>query len=595
MKSWLNDFFFVLGTARSRLPWVLLLMLAATLIDLLAVSLIAPFISIMLGQPINLDFLAELFGWIGLGHWGGFRILGCIIILVYIGKGFMAYWLNRRIVYFAERRRAELMGELLHSFQRRPYEYHLHHPSNVLINKVLGLTGSFGGGTLRSTLSICADAAVFLVLAAYLAWSNWAALLTLGVLLGVVFVVVAKLLRQRLAESYETYYRVQANIHADVAHSLAGLREVRILGREAFFRERVNISAKRLATQSAMQSALQMIPRSAVEASVVGFLVLFSFVVLGVQRQNAQLLPLLATFAVAGLRLMPVATGLLSNFNNIRANRGLLTELAADLRSIRATDAVQSSAILTDQFSDTTERFTHLELEKVSFRYRDSESQTLNEISLTLQRGAVLGIIGRSGAGKSTLADVMIGLLTPASGHIKVNDWNVAEQAARWQRMLAYIPQSIYLMDDTLLRNIALGVPDPEVDTERVKQAATQAQLLELIEQLPNGLDTVVGERGVRLSGGQRQRVAIARALYFGREVLVLDEATSALDEETEREIVAAIEAMHGQVTLVLIAHRLSTLRACDHIIRLEQGQIVDRGTPAEVFGRNTKLAEALQ
>lgn len=595
MKSWLDDFLLVLGAAKRSLPWVLLLMLCATLIDLLAVTLIAPFISVMLGQQVDLRFLDELFARIGLEHWGSFRILGCIIIVVYVGKGFMAYALNRRIVYFAERRRAELMRELLHSFQCRPYEYHLYHPSNVLINKVMGLTSSFAGGTLRSTLAICADCAVFLVLAAYLAWTNWLALLALGSLLATVFVVMSKLLRRKLAESYEVFYRLQANIHADVAHSLAGLREVRILGRENYFRDKVSASANRLASQGAMQSALQMIPRSAVEAAVVGFLVLFSFVVLGVQRQAEQLLPLLATFAVAGVRLMPVATGLLTNFNNVRANRQLLAELATDLRSIVDTDATAATQQTSGHMQPTAaEAFVELELQDLGFSYRGSENRTLEGINLRISRGAVLGVIGRSGAGKSTLADLIIGLLKPDCGSIRVNGWDVAEHTSRWQQMLAYIPQSIYLMDDTLSRNIALGVPDAEIDPRRVLAAAEQAQLGELLSQLPKGLDTVVGERGVRLSGGQRQRVAIARALYFGRQVLILDEATSALDEQTEREIVTAIEAMHGQVTLLLIAHRLSTLRACDHIIRLDQGRIVDRGTPEEVFQRNTAINEAL-
>lgn len=566
-------------------------MFCATLLDLLAVSLIAPFVSVLMGQPVSLRFLEQAFASIGLGHWGGFRILGTLIMAVYLVKGFLAYMLNRRIVYFAERRRAELMVELLQAFQSRPYEYHLHHPSNVLINKVMGLTASYAGGTLRASLSILSDLIVLIALATYLALSNWMALVILLGILGTVFWIVGPRLRRKLAESYQVFHRLSANILGDISHSLAGLREIRILGREAYFRDRVHHSAFQFAEQTSFQSALQLIPRSAIEAAVVWFLVLFSFVVLGIQRDSAQVLPLLGTFAVAGVRLMPVATGLLNNISTLRASSALLHELAEDLRAIRR-DPPATGLPAADPDTPAP-AFRELRLEGVHFRYRDASTDTLHNIDLHLQAGQMVGIIGRSGAGKSTLADLLIGLLQPSAGTVRVNGRDIREDVRSWQRTLAYIPQSIYLLDDSLRRNIALGVADHEVDEIRLAEVIHQSQLDRLVAGLPQGVATLVGERGVRLSGGQRQRVAIARALYFRREVLILDEATSALDSTTEREVVEAINAMHGQVTLIVIAHRVSTLQLCDHMIRVEQGQIVDSGPPAEVLARREADPEA--
>jgi ABC-type multidrug transport system fused ATPase/permease subunit len=231
-----------------------------------------------------------------------------------------------------------------------------------------------------------------------------------------------------------------------------------------------------------------------------------------------------------------------------------------------------------------SESFRSLALEDVSFTYPGADAPALDGLSLRINANESVGIVGLSGSGKTTLVDVLLGLLEPQSGKMLYNDRLLAEALSEWRAQVAYLPQQVFLVDDTLRRNVALGVKDDEIDEARLHEALRQASLAELVTQLPAGANTRLGEHGVRLSGGQRQRVALARAFYYGRDVLVMDEATSALDHETEQEIVEEIERLKGRKTVLVIAHRLSTIARCDRIIRLEDGRIVERGTYADMF-----------
>ena len=217
-------------------------------------------------------------------------------------------------------------------------------------------------------------------------------------------------------------------------------------------------------------------------------------------------------------------------------------------------------------------------IENLVFKYPNAETNALNSISMMIEKGHSIGLIGKSGSGKTTLVDVLMGLLSPQSGDILVDDVSVYTKLRAWQNLIGYVPQSIFLIDDTLERNIAFGVPDNQIDHERLTKAVAAAQLTEVIERLPMGLNTAVGERGVLLSGGQRQRVGIARALYHEKEILVFDEATAALDNETENLITDATKSLSGSKTIIIIAHRLSTIEHCDRIYRLEHGEITQSG-----------------
>ena len=226
-------------------------------------------------------------------------------------------------------------------------------------------------------------------------------------------------------------------------------------------------------------------------------------------------------------------------------------------------------------------------VDHLEFKYEQAEKSVLSNVNLSVFAGEAVGFVGQSGSGKSTLIDIMLGLLEPQNGSVLINGQDISQVKSAWQRSIGYIPQTIFLMDDSLRRNIAIGIADNEIDEVAVREALKSAQLEDFVALLPEGLDTVVGERGVRLSGGQRQRIGIARALYHRPSVLVLDEATSSLDTETEHEVMKAVQALQGDKTVIIVAHRLSTVEYCDRLYRLDAGRIVDEGTFDEVMNRS--------
>ena len=302
--------------------------------------------------------------------------------------------------------------------------------------------------------------------------------------------------------------------------------------------------------------------------------------------ENIQsLLPVLGVFSVASIRLKSTSSKLIQSISRIKQHQFATQRLWEDLKYFKSFEKGQILPNDSIQLPSNSP-FHSVRFENISFSYKKATVFALKQITFTINNGDSIGIIGKSGAGKTTLVDVLLGLLIPQSGTISLNEEELNdENLKKWRKQVAYIPQEIFLIDDSLKKNIALGINDEEICEERLRKAIRQARLDELVQQLPQKVDTVIGERGIRLSGGQRQRVALARAFYYQRNVLIMDEATSALDNETENEIIDEIKDLEGKVTLIIIAHRLSTLKYCNKIYRLEAGQIITEGSFEEVVG----------
>jgi ABC-type multidrug transport system fused ATPase/permease subunit len=289
----------------------------------------------------------------------------------------------------------------------------------------------------------------------------------------------------------------------------------------------------------------------------------------------------LSLFGAAAFRLLPTLSQVINSFMSINVNRPILNNLYTDLSlKICATTTDQKSRKLLNQ----------IDVDGLSFSYARTTRDALNNVSISIRRGEAVGLIGSSGSGKSTLVDILLGLLEPTSGQVRIDGNDIHQNLRGWQDQIGYVPQSIFLTDDTLRRNVAFGLPKDKIDDDAVRSAIRAAQLEEFVASLPEGMETVVGERGVRLSGGQRQRIGIARALYNNPDVLVLDEATSSLDTETEHGVMQAVQALQGDKTVIIVAHRLSTVEYCDRLYRLENAQIVDEGTFSEVTSRTKDL-----
>jgi ATP-binding cassette subfamily C protein len=382
-----------------------------------------------------------------------------------------------------------------------------------------------------------------------------------------------RLTRQLFGHWGQELKRLDSGILQALHQSLGGLKEVKITGRERFFSREFAWRQQAAGVVRARHASLATTLRMLVEAVFVCALLLVSLLVTLRTDGAADAVPMLALFAYAGFRVIPSVNRLMLNVAQLRYGRALLEDVYADIETVSRHAADEHSPEKAEiTFGDA------IELQDVAYSYDDG-ARVLAEVRLTIRRGESIGIVGATGSGKSTLLDLLLGLLTPTSGRITVDGRDIRAGLRSWQRRIGYVPQTAFLIDDSLRRNVAFGLADAQIDERRVESAVRMAQLSEVAAALPQKLDTVIGERGVRLSGGQRQRVAIARALYTQPEVLVFDEATSALDTQTERELIAAIDALRGAKTLIVVAHRLSTVRRCDRLVFLRDGRVAAVGS----------------
>ena len=382
-------------------------------------------------------------------------------------------------------------------------------------------------------------------------------------------------IRSTVARQSRRMTELQADLHHQLTQAFSSPREVRVYGLQPYFARRIEENLRATARAQARLGAVYWFPRALGELTIVGLAVGYMLLKGAAGIETTLVVSNLSVIAFAGLRLLPAFAQGMANVSYLQTGRRVTRILAEKLKSAPAPARADGSPPVAP-----SEPFQSLELKQVAFRYEGAQSDALRDLSLTIRRGESAGVIGASGAGKSTLGDLLLGLLSPRQGEILINGKPVSSGDPAWWRLAGFVPQSPYIANDTLLRNIAYGVPDGKVDIGLVRRAVKLARLEEVVAALPNGLDTMLGDHGIRLSGGQRQRVAIARALYYQRDFLVLDEATSALDQDTEREVIGSIEALKGTITTFIIAHRLSTLQNCDFIIELHAGAVVDVRAP---------------
>ena len=465
------------------------------------------------------------------------------------------------------------------SYLSAPYTLHLTKNSADLVQSVITFTDRFCIGLVLSLLTSISNGVVIVALVALLISTNASASIGIGVVLLVALGVLAPL-KDRLARWGKNGFDASAEMIRVLNHGLGGLKETRIIGCEPYFEAQMNQAANKYAKNMGLADSFANLPRYVVEAVIISFLIIFAFMFVTFGDDSQNLTSIFGIFAIASIRLLPATGNTIGCISVIRYNIHSLDSLYSELKEAEQFEAENRLRSLPESAGKPAKlNFQRqIDVENLVYKYPNAEAKALQEISLTIEKGHSIGLIGKSGSGKTTLVDVLMGLLTPQSGDIKVDGVSVYPQLRAWQNLIGYVPQSIFLIDDTLERNIAFGVPDSQIDRQRVENAVAAAQLTEVIERLPMGLNTTVGERGVLLSGGQRQRVGIARALYHEKEILVFDEATAALDNETENLITDATKALSGSKTIIIIAHRLSTIEHCDRIYRLEQGCITQSG-----------------
>jgi len=568
---------------RRRVLLLMLLMLVGMLLEMLGIGLIIPAISFMtqenfIAQYPQLSPFIELLG----NPNQETLIIGGMIALVSvyaIKAGFIALLINWQQCFIFEVR-AGLSRRLYHGYMHSSYTFHMERNSAQLIRNIVNETSMFAKSGLSAGMTLLTEIPILLgIITLLLIFEPLGAFIIMSIFgiagWGFHYLTKGRILSWGEARQHHEGLRIQ-----HLQQGFGGVKDVKLLGREPEFLnnyEHHNVGSAHVAKN---QAVVQQLPRLFLEFLAVLGLVALVFSILLQGKPLDTLLPILGLFAAAAFRVIPSINRIISAIQSLRYASPVVDLLNKELSS-------QESEKSNENECNNGAFKTELRLEKVRYKYPSSDKLALVDVSLEIPFGSSVGFIGGSGAGKSTLVDIILGLLTPASGEVKVDGLSIQTNLRAWQDQIGYVPQTIFLTDDTLRRNVALGVPDEGIDDGKLRQALKAAQLDLFVNDLFDGVNTMVGECGVRLSGGQRQRIGIARALYHDPQVLVLDEATSSLDTSTEQEVMNAVCELKGEKTLIIIAHRLSTVERCDHLFKIDQGELVEKGDAAVILAVN--------
>lgn len=563
---------------------LMLMMFLGACLETIGIGLVLPFISLISDRSLidkyaAFSHLKKLTG--DLPYNNMLILLGLILLLFYFAKN--AYLANLFLTQnrFIYKKMHAISLRLFGSYLNAPYVFHLRRNSSELQRNINISVLQVFNVLFTYTLYLISDALVLLTILSLLIFIDPLTTMIAGSVVILASAIFFKVIRNKVHTLGELEHHNVGQMIKWVNQGLASLKETKILGNEKFFLNAYDRYCGEYARSKRFIATVQELPRLFLETlAVVGMLtIILLFLIQG--RDIQSVIPLIALFAVAAFRMIPATNRIIRSMTVIKQHTPSLDAVLKDLEiSENGPEGYSTPAGQPGEAGqgDMPSFEKKIVLDGIHYHYPGTQEDVLRGISLEIRRGQSVAFVGSSGSGKTTIVDIILGLLTPTEGEILVDGYDIRENMRGWQRLFGYIPQSIYLMDDTIRRNIAFGVQDSVIDNEAVWKALCSAQLEDFIKTLPDGLDTLVGESGVRLSGGQRQRIGIARALYHEPGILVLDEATSSLDSETEHAVSDAISRLSGEKTIIIIAHRLSTVEHCDRLFFLKEGSLEDTG-----------------
>ena len=584
---------------RRRSMALLGLFLVRGFTEMVGVASVMPFMAVAANPSIieSNQYISLVYEWLDFTSQDAFLIfLGIVMFVLIVGSqlfGAFTEWFLHRFNQMCDYR---MSVRLLGNYYARPYSWFLNRHSADLGRTVVAEVQHMVGHAILPATRLISRLVVVVFLLGLVIAANPTIAITAVATLGGMYVLIYFIVRRRLVRLGRVAWRTNEERYRASQEGLAGIKDVKVSGLEAAYLERYRVPALRHARNHANQRIIGMVPKYLLEAVAFGGILAIVVVMLTVQAEGmGTALPLIAVYAFAGYRLMPSMQSIYHDLTKMKFGTRSLDRIHDELVASQQAELPQDRA--TGPAAPRLGMREKLELAGLGFAYEGAERRALVDISLEIHANTTVGFVGATGAGKTTIVDIILGLLEPQDGQLLVDGQAITESNRRaWQRSLGYVPQQIFLVDDSVAANIAFGQKAGEIDMAAVERAAEAAELHEFVTtQLPEGYQTRVGERGVRLSGGQRQRIGIARALYRDPSVLVLDEATSALDNITEQAVMSAVHNLGSSKTVIMIAHRLSTVRNCDKIFLLEQGRLVDSGTYDELTERNDRFRAMAQ
>jgi ABC-type multidrug transport system fused ATPase/permease subunit len=578
---------------RRRAYLLLGMIVVMALLEVIGVASILPFLAVLANPDVvsTNPYLSAIYERLGFQDPRRFLLfLGLVVFIALVASILFKAATTYALVRFTQMRGYTLSRRLVAGYLNQPYEWFLNRHSADLGKTVLSEVGQVISGAVVPIMQVIAHGAVVLALLILIVVIDPMLALVVFVGLGGAYAGIYLLLRRYLGHIGEDRVRANRERFQAVQEAFGGVKDVKVSGLEGTMLHRFDGPAQRFATRQAASLVASQLPRYGLEIIAFGgMLAVVLYLMAGVDGFQ-QILPLMALYAFAGYRLMPALQHVYADLSKLRFAAPALDTLHRDLCSLD----VEASRILQRPRAAPLRMQTGIRLEKVSYAYPAADKAVLKGMNLDIPAWQTIGLVGATGSGKTTTVDIILGLLQPHTGALLVDGQPINQDNVRaWQRNVGYVPQHIYLADDTVAANIAFGVPAGEIDMAAVQRAAQIANLHDfVVSELPEGYETRVGERGVRLSGGQRQRIGIARALYHDPQVLIMDEATSALDNLTERAVMDAVHNLGHKKTIILIAHRLSTVRECDTICLLERGRVAGQGTYEDLVAHNDRFRE---
>jgi len=567
---------YLLGKNLKNLIPLAFIFLFSSIIDLVSIGLIGGYLAIIvdpsfyeneISQYPNLEFLTTM------GQTDAILLIGYILVAAFLVKFFLLIFTNYLILKFATQEQAKIQKLMIKGILDQEYE-------NFILSKggenlaSIATYSSVYKDVLQAILQLISNSIVIIAVFILLGIVSFKTLSILILMLAVIFFLYNFLLTSRVGAYGKQYADSIANIMKGTSEVTQGIKELKTLGKEEFFLNSVNKSANLVARSALRLNLYSILPKNIIEVMLISFIVLIITLNVASNGDLGRTLSILGIFAASTIRIAPLVSQIQANVNSLVFGQNSIMLLSGIMRNHGTIIKDDSKDIKKELNRKDTqnEPFRNLQLENISYSYPNSDNQSLENINLTIEKGDFIGLIGPSGAGKTTLVDVMLGFLKPSSGMLKVNGLDAHDNIMEWRSNCAYLPQEIFLIDGTLEENITLN--RNKVNPDNLIEALKLSKLESLSIELPEGLDTNLGDKGVRLSGGQKQRVAIARSIYNKREILILDESTSALDTSTEKEVIKELLTLRNEKTIIAIAHRISTLKECNKIFKIQNGKI---------------------
>lgn len=571
---------------RRRLKFLIVAVVFIAMLEVVGVASIMPFIAVLSDPTIIqtnplLKWLYHFFEFSGTKPFLFF--LGTLVLILLIISNTISALTEWFLAKFTWLGGYSISKRLLAGYLNRPYVFFLNRNSSDLGKNILTEVGHYIKGVLSPVINMLSKFFVSIFIFIFLLFMDPFLSVIIAIVLGAAYSVIFFYVRKNITRFGKQRLIDNEMQFKAVTEALSGIKAIKVLGREKAFLDKFSIHSRRCATSQAAYQVITGLPRYALEVIAFGGILLILLYFLAVKQDIEKVIPMVSVYAFAGYRLMPRMQNVFAGILSLRFNMAVLDVLQRDLFDKKTVTTHQNDELIRKKPLALEKK---IEIKELSFSYPGCQEPIINKLNLEIQAKTKVGFVGLTGSGKTTIIDLMLGMFTPLSGQIVVDGVVITKDNLRqWQRNIGYVPQHIFLCDDSILNNITLGIPEKDLDMQAVERAAQIANLHEFIQnELPMGYDTLIGERGVRLSGGQQQRIGIARALYHNPDVLILDEATSALDGITEDAVMMAISRLAQKKTIIIIAHRLTTIKECDVIYVLENGKILDKGTYDELM-----------